>query len=392
MSYFNQNEVKKLQISNEVNVAPFGDSILAYLGIDRATVKFIKAITKRTYRAVINWLIKKYQPRNDSNLEKVRSYLEAFHHLCEVEACEKTSEILFIHFNTHTKEQLHNQLYTWGYYREPLDLYNRILHKLNSRIDAIIFNNCGNYYLTFGDLGKVIEYYNHSLTITQQIGDFLLESQCLGNLGLAYRGSAYDCLGEYKKAIKFYFESLSVARQLENHFQEAVTLRLIGLAYSALENHHQAILSFEQCLAVAQEINAPTEVGRAVSNIGSAYYDLGNYPKAIEYYQQHLDIARQIGDREGEAAALCNLGNTQSELKRYTEAWECLRAAREIFREIGELSSEAITLYNLAELHYQMGNFDLALSDCASALSIATELGIPLAEECQKLKEEIIKG
>lgn len=107
---------------------------------------------------------------------------------------------------------------------------------------------------------------------------------------------------------------------------------------------------------------------------------------------KYLDIARQSGDREGEAAALCNLGNTQSELKRYTEAWECLCAALKIFRAIGELSSEAITLYNLAELHYQMGNFDLALSDCASALSIATELAIPLAEECQKLKEEIIKG
>jgi tetratricopeptide (TPR) repeat protein len=124
--------------------------------------------------------------------------------------------------------------------------------------------------------------------------------------------------------------------------------------------------------------------------IGSAYYDLGNYPKAIEYHQHHLDIARQIGDREGEAAALCNLGNTQSELQRYAEAWECLQAELEIFREIGESVSEAIVLYNLAELHHQMGNLDLAVSDCDRALYIATELSIPLAQDCKKLKERLL--
>ena len=79
MLYFTELELKNLQISNEVNITLSVDSILSYIGIDKATVKSIKPITKRTqYRAVINWLTKNYQPRNGSNLEKVRCYLEAF--------------------------------------------------------------------------------------------------------------------------------------------------------------------------------------------------------------------------------------------------------------------------------------------------------------------------
>ena len=54
MSYFTEPEVKDLQISTEVNITPSGDSILSYLGIDKATVKFNKPITKRTqYRREI---------------------------------------------------------------------------------------------------------------------------------------------------------------------------------------------------------------------------------------------------------------------------------------------------------------------------------------------------
>ena len=270
MSYLTEPEAKKLKITNEVNITPPGDLILSYLGIDRATVKSIKPLTKRTqYRAVINWLTKNYQPRNDSNIEKLRCYLEAFHHLCEIEVWGKASEILLVHLNTPTKEKLHNQLYTWGYYREPLDLYNRILHKIDSRLDAIIFNNSGNSYLTFGDLSKAIEYYHQSLTIAQQIGDYLLESQCLGNLGLAHRG-----IGDSGKAIDYYQRSLAIAQHIENRQQEAGCLRSLGEAYLDLMNYKQAGSCLEQALNLAQEVNNLQEEGQTLGNLGRLYLGL----------------------------------------------------------------------------------------------------------------------
>jgi hypothetical protein len=58
-------------------------------------------------------------------------------------------------------------------------------------------------------------------------------------------------------------------------------------------------------------------------------------------------------------------------------------------RELGNRDVEAETLKVLAELHYKIGQPNQALEYCEQALALATELGIPLAEECKKLKEEL---
>jgi hypothetical protein len=56
----------------------------------------------------------------------VWDYLEAFHHLCELEDWETASKILFIPLDTPTKDALVNQLGVWGYYREQIDLYKGV--------------------------------------------------------------------------------------------------------------------------------------------------------------------------------------------------------------------------------------------------------------------------
>ena len=62
-----------------------------------------------------------------------------------------------------------------------------------------------------------------------------------------------------------------------------------------------------------------------------------------------------------------------------------------ISKEIGNRSNEAVTLKNLAVLHLNLDHRDLALEFCEQALALATELGIPLAKECQELKQKLLK-
>ncbi len=82
--------------------------------------------------------LKMYAPEpNASNLEKVRGYLEGFHHLCEVGDWRGAGEILCIRLDTPMNEELHNQLRTWGHYPEQLELYSRLLGKLNPLWDSV---------------------------------------------------------------------------------------------------------------------------------------------------------------------------------------------------------------------------------------------------------------
>lgn len=92
------------------------------------------------YIAVENYLTDDEEPSlNASNLEQVSRYLNAFHHLCEVEDWKRASKILFIRLDTPTNEELHAQLNTWGYYKKQIELYNRIVGKISPSLDTIFF-------------------------------------------------------------------------------------------------------------------------------------------------------------------------------------------------------------------------------------------------------------
>lgn len=218
------------------NITPPGEEILGELGIDSASIKFIKPHWKRThYRAVVNWLTK-YKPKSDgSNLEKVQGLLEAFHHLCEVEDWNAASQILFIELNTPTKDELHNQLDIWGYYCEQTEIYSRILGKLDSILNALFLNSLGNAYQALGEYEKAMEYYQESLAFWQAIQESYGEGMALGNLG-----NAYLLTNEYTKAIKCYQKSLYISREVQNRRQEGVALVQLGNFYQAQGDHDLA--------------------------------------------------------------------------------------------------------------------------------------------------------
>ncbi|MBW4545498.1 MAG: tetratricopeptide repeat protein [Symplocastrum torsivum CPER-KK1] len=148
------------------SLTPSGEIILAELNINpNSLVAHVPASKLDDYIAVVNWL-KKYKPKSDAtNLQKVRGYLEAFHHLCEVEAWEEAFKILSTHLNTPTNEELHNQLNTWGYYREQTELYNRILGKLDPILNAVCLNGLGNLYQVLAEYDKAIECHQQYLAM-----------------------------------------------------------------------------------------------------------------------------------------------------------------------------------------------------------------------------------
>jgi len=142
-----------------------GQLLFAKLGINLDEVPIEKL---SDYTAVEYYLTVEDEPPQDAtNLEKVRGYLEAFYHLSEVEDWEAASKILSIHLDTPTNENLHNQLGVWGYYQERIDLYNRLLYKLNLYWDSICLNGLGNTYDSLGEYVRAIEYHQQDLAIAQ---------------------------------------------------------------------------------------------------------------------------------------------------------------------------------------------------------------------------------
>ena len=111
-----------------------------------------------------------YQPEeNAENLDKVRGYLEAFYHYCNIEDWVNAENIFKIRLEITQNQELHNQLFTWGYYDENIYLCKRILNKLSSRIDIVCYKKLAENNYILGKYDKAIEFCHKGSAIAKQI-------------------------------------------------------------------------------------------------------------------------------------------------------------------------------------------------------------------------------
>jgi len=268
------------------------------------------------YIAVENYLTDDEEPPPDAtNIETVKGYLEAFNHLCEVKEWKRASEIAVIRCDISPHQELHIQLKIWGYSREIIELYSRLLGKLSPEVDVIFRNSWGNVYYSLGKYQLAIDYHQQSLAIALEIGDLLIEGTAMGNLG-----NTYNSLGQYQQAIDYHQQCLAIARQIGHSEGEGAALSNLGNAYNSLGLYQQAIDYLQQSLVIVQEIGARLMEGTALVNLGNTYNFLGQYQQAIDYYQQSLAIVQENGARLGEGTTLGNLGNVYRSLGQYHRA------------------------------------------------------------------------
>ncbi|MDE5104237.1 MAG: tetratricopeptide repeat protein, partial [Trichodesmium sp. St19_bin2] len=309
---------------------------------------------KANLRLAYYWL-KIYQPEpGTSNLEKVKGYLQAFRHFAKMGEWEKASQILSLKLPL-VDENLDTQLNRWGYYEECMELYNKLLGKLDQSWDGICLNGLGNAYLSLGKYHKAIEHYQQHLQIAKEIGDLGGQGIALGNLG-----DAYHSLEEYNKAIEYHQQHLQIAKETGELGGEGIALGNLGSAYYSLGKYHKAIECHQQHLQITKEIGNMKQQGIALGNLGNAYHSLGAYHKAMEYHQQDLEIVRKIGDLGDEGIALGNLGNAYYSLGVYHKAIEYHQQHLQIARKIGNVKQEGIALGNLGNAYHSLGAYHKA--------------------------------
>jgi tetratricopeptide (TPR) repeat protein len=365
-------------------------------------------------KAAEMWLAA-YEPvSNASNLEQVRGYLEAFDHYCEVKDWQAAKAIAWTSLDTPTQEYLCWQLGTWGYYREQIPLYRKLLEISrktgNRQGEGTALGNLGNAYHSLGDYQQAINYHRQNLTIARDIGDRPGEGIALGNLGNAYHslgdyqqainyhqqnltiardigdrpgegialgglGNAYHGLGDYQQAIKYYQQNLTIARKIGDRPGESNTLGNLGNVYHSLGKYQQAIDYYQQSLTLARDIGDRLGEGNTLGSLGNVYHSLGKYQQAIDYYQQSLTLARDIGDRLGEGNTLGGLGNVYNNLGEYQQAINYYQQHVTITRDIGDRNGEGTALGNLGNVYHRLGEYQQAINYCQQSLTIAREIG-----------------
>lgn len=376
-------------------------------------------------RQAANLWLTAYKPSpNAPKLETVRGYLEAFAHYCEVEDWEVVSELFMKFLKPPSKSELFWLLYQWGHYREEIELCKQLVKYVRPEIKVVCYNGIGLGHYALANYYQALSAYQQSLTIARETGDKRSESIAICNMGVVYKnlgdykqaiglyeidlaisreisdkwgeactlgnlGLAYNDIGEYRQALKYHFQALEMRKDTNDQRGEAADLGNIGLSYYNLREYELAIDFHQRCLKLTRDLGNRRDECNALVDLGLVYHALGDYQKALDYHQEALRIALEINDRRAEGTALSDMGSTLIQVTRYEAALENLNRALAIFREIQASAKEAEVLKNLAELHQAQGEFEMAQQYCHQALALATELGIPLAAECEALLKEI---
>ncbi|MCL1471051.1 tetratricopeptide repeat protein [Argonema antarcticum] len=372
------NDFPELDVKNQaslegVNFTAGGDLVLNQLGIDLATPQLadISPWEFAHYMAVENWLTE-YQPKPDSsNLEQVRGYLEAFDHLCEVSDWEKASKILFIHLNLAHSKALHEQLGTWGYYREQIEFYINLLHKVNRDLDCICLHGLGWAYCHLGQPRIAIDYHQRLLDVACEIQNRKAEAQARGGLGRIY----FWCLDRFEIALQHYQEKLKIAGEICDRQQEIEALDGLASVYSVIGQHQKSIKYCQQALVIASEIGEVEMEVTISATIGSTYRLMGRPDKGLEFFQQILDAPYKIRDRHQEWSILHDTGAIYCTLGKHQNAIEYLEKALQIIQELGDKFGESWTLASIGATYARSGHYDTAIGYFQPLLTISHLIG-----------------
>lgn len=219
-----------------------------------------------------------------------------------------------------------------------------------------------------GDWQRAVHYYQHSLTLQEQIGNKGRKATLLNNIG-----RAYDENGDQENALYYYKRALDTALEVDNTLTRAAALHNIAGVYSNLGDVKHALDYYEQALALWRNLEH-SNLAATLNNIGVIYKDLGKDSQALECFAEALQLSEQVGDKINIARLLNNTGEVLQNLDNKQQALSCYIEALDIWKSLGHLSDEAATLMNIGSIHQELGDNEQAINFYQQSLVLYREL------------------
>ncbi len=327
--------------------------------------------------AIENWLSDYSPDVNAPNLDKIRGYLEAFHHLCELSEWEKAFKILFLDISfLGAKQVLHEQLFIWGYYQEQIIFFQRLLNRFSTKTDCFLLNRLGRAYGHLGQVESAISCYQQALIIAIKTGNYAEQAQGNGGLGRIYNLQ----LEEDQKAIFHYQKQLEISQLINDTSQELCAILGIANSHFGILNYHQAIKFSKPALALAQ-ISHDVDMEIEISGfIGIVYSQMGFPKKGIPLIERQLSLSLDNCNQYQQYLALYRLAIAYTNLQKYEIGIEYFQQALKIIDILGEPVAKSRILGNLGVVYAQTEKYVLALEYLLAAFNIACTIDSKLSQ------------
>lgn len=366
----NLNEQYKFLVTiKEADLIVEADSekLLGLLVIDLPKLKITNSVEQRShYRAISNWLTKFKTSSNASNLDRVKGYLNAFDHLCELKEWDKAVAVIAAHLDSPLKETLFEELQGWGEYGIVISICNQLLGRVSEDFDCYLYNQMGIAYQRIGLYREAIDFFQKLLDISSKFEDILIQGDALGHIGDTYR-----LIGEIDKATNYIEKSWEILEHSDKRgLKQSAYFSSLGNISLDREDYNQAIQLHKQSLSICKKLDNKQGYLTSLVNLAAIHLSLKQNKKTVKYIKEGLEIAKSIGNRKLEAKLLSNLGMYHSSLKEQSQGLECFENAQKLFKEINDKEGEGETIAGLGLLYYNSSNYRQAITYLEQSLSI----------------------
>jgi CHAT domain-containing protein/Tfp pilus assembly protein PilF len=234
-------------------------------------------------------------------------------------------------------------------------------------------------YSQLGEYQKALDTLNQTFPLWQKTNFKTGEVATLNEMALIYFN-----LGELPQALNYYNQALVTVKQLGNPTNVAAILNNIAQVESELNQLEISLQHYQQALGLWEEVinkfgdSAAVNVQRGkaatLNNIGFVYANLNRLDSALETYNQALTLWQKIGDRTGEASTLNNIGFIYFQQNKLDQSLELYHQSLKIRQEVGDRPKEALSRYRVATVERKQGNFEAAIAQIETALTIIEDL------------------
>lgn len=270
-----------------------------------------------------------------------------------------------------------------GEYPKAINCYNQLLVLTQTLEDqqtqATTLVAIAKIYSQFGEYQKALDTLNQTFPLWQKVNFKTGEVAALNEMALIYFN-----LGELQQALNYYNQALAIVKPLGNPTNVAAILNNIAQVESEFNQFEVALKHYQEALGLWEEViskfgdsvavNVQRGKGATLNNIGFVYANLNQMDSALNTYNQALNVWQKIGDRTGEASTLNNMGFIYFQQDKLDQSLELYHQALKIRQEVGDRPKEALSRYRVATVERKQGNFEAAIAQIETALTIIEDL------------------
>ncbi len=247
-----------------------------------------------------------------------------------------------------------------GYNTDLINVYKRLSVRANIEI--------GIEYFYQSDYPIALEYFFGALSISEEIDDQGLASECYSEIGIVYKNQ-----GKYDEALTYNQKALTYAEMGPDTSWIAACLVNNGTIYFKKGYFTIALNHYVKALKIFETLNHQRRIEACYLNIGKIHYEQNDQDKALKYFNQALKIAIKENEKTGQVNCYLGIGKIYSDKGQYDTARNFLFKSVELAEELGYRHGLDDCYINIGYTFLKENDFRIAEDYYKMALKISKD-------------------